>query len=175
MLFLLALAAAGLTVDADTLEVAEDGRWVARGAVKIVWRGAFYAADRAAYDPTLGAVTLSGNVRSKDGALEVACTQLFVGRGRIEANDAEVRLVDPKGELLAKLGAGHLIREGSDTVFSGVDFSLCNCVKRPWTISARRVEVLQSSERVRFSVPVFRVYDIPVLALPWWSMPNRVG
>ena len=177
MITWLLLAAAATTasvqVQATTLVVTQDGQWSAKDQVRIQYKGSNYRADRASYLPATGEITLSGRVRSTGGAVEIECQRLLVGSGRVEADDARVLLRSPAGELLAELRAKKVVRLGADANFDRVDFSLCTCPDRPWSIGARRVEVAGKAERVSFSVPVFRIREVPVLALPWWSMPLK--
>ena len=168
-----AISAHGVQVDAGTLVVADDGRWIATDKVQIRYKGAVYHADKASYVPVSGEITLAGNVRSTHRNVRIECEQLLVGSGQVVAEQARVALLRGDGELLAELRAQQVIREGVDARFNTVDFSLCNCSDRPWSIGARTVEVVGEARRVHFSMPVFRVREVPVLALPWWSMPLK--
>ena len=172
-LLLAAVTSAPVHVEATTLVVGQQGQWSAKDKVLIRFKGAEYRADRASYLPATGEIVLSGNVRSTGGTVEIECQRLLVGSGRIDADDARVVLRSSSGALLADLRAKKVVRLGPDANFDSVDFSLCTCPERPWSIGARRVEVSGATERVSFSVPVFRIREIPVLALPWWSMPLK--
>jgi hypothetical protein len=173
LLVLAALGTANLQVDAETLIVAKDGRWTAQGSVRLLHGGDEYYADRADYRPILGTLTLTGSVRSVSKGLWLECQVLVVGKGRLEAREASATLRAPDGELLAVLHAASLLRDDEEAHFNEVEFSLCTCPDRPWSIGARKVHISASAERVNFSLPVFRIRDLPVLALPWWSMPLK--
>jgi hypothetical protein len=173
LLLLAALGTASLQVEAETLSVANDGRWSAQGSVRLLHDGDEYHSDRADYRPVLGTLTLTGSVRSVSKGLWLECQVLSVGKGRVEAGQASATLRAPNGEVLAVLRAGSLLREDEEAHFNEVEFSLCTCPDRPWSIGARKVHISAAAERVNFSVPVFRILDIPVLALPWWSMPLK--
>ena len=172
-LLLAAVTAAPVQVESRLLTVAKNGHWVAEGDVRIKARGNTYFADRAEYRPTIGIVYLSGNVRSASKGLELECESLQIGRGHVTAKSARALLRADDGELLAELRAVSLVRQAGDAVFDEVEISLCTCPERPWSVGARRVEIAGEAERVSFSLPVFRIREVPVLALPWWSMPLK--
>jgi len=168
-----AVAAPLVQVDAEQLVVSREGQWTAERAVKILHQGVTYRADRASYEPTTGEIILAGNVRSSTQGVRIRCQTLYVGSGKVRAEDAEVVVVTAAGRILAQLRASSVLREGLDARFDDVDFSLCTCPDRPWSVGAERVEVAGESKRVYFSVPVFRIREVPVLMLPWWSMPLK--
>ncbi|MDE0882648.1 MAG: hypothetical protein OSB21_08645, partial [Myxococcota bacterium] len=130
LLLLTALGTASLQVEAETLSVANDGRWSAQGSVRLVHDGNEYYSDRADYRPVLGTLTLTGSVRSVSKGLWLECQVLSVGKGRVEAGQASATLRAPNGEVLAVLRAGSLLREDEEAHFNEVEFSLCTCPDR---------------------------------------------
>ena len=167
-----AVAAPLVQVDAEQLVVSGEGQWTAERAVKILHQGVTYRADRASYEPTTGEIILAGNVRSSTQGVRIRCQTLYVGSGKVRAEDAEVVVVTARGVFWLSSGRP-LCYEGLDARFDDVDFSLCTCPDRPGASELSEVEVAGESKRVYFSVPVFRIREVPVLMLPWWSMPLK--
>jgi hypothetical protein len=165
------LLGAPMELTATTLTVAQDGSWSADGEVVIHWRGRVFYAEQAAYRRGLGRVELNGKVHSAGLGAVLTCNTLEIAEHRVVASAAAVKLLDDGGRVLARVRAKKFIQTGSFREFSDVDFTLCACEPAPWSITARRIQVMPGRDRVDLSVPVFRLGNVPVLAMPWWSFP----
>ena len=117
-----------------------------RAAVKILHQGVTYRADRASYEPTTGEIILAGNVRSSTQGVRIRCQTLYVGSGKVRAEDAEV-VVDGCGAQSGSARATSVLREGSTPDLTMSTF-LCTCPDRPWSVR------LSGSRSRKASVPI---------------------
>ncbi|MCC6333219.1 MAG: LPS assembly protein LptD [Myxococcales bacterium] len=155
-------------------------------------------ADRVVYDRAQSAVTATGHVVARitqGGLLAVTADvvtvrldgdevrELFLLDGRavskvdttkealLAAETAEA--IDATGRTNALLQGNHLSRDGPRWDVDHLELVPCECdFKEPsWSISASSASIDTEAERVSVVSPVVRVKQLPVLWLPWLSLP----
>ena len=201
LLSLLAAAPAPRTVELTAERVLRDGekkRTTAEGAAQLVTDGAAVSADRIVYDEGLGAATAVGNVALRivrPGLIAVTAdavslrledqevVEVFIHQGRAVRKKnttpqallaaATPEALDGTGLVSMTLTGSHLERDGDDWIADGVVFVPCDCdFNDPvWGIHAARARADFDAERVSLLSPTVRIKGVPVLWLPWISLP----
>lgn len=171
MLGLALLLASAVEVQADELRLQEDGSMLARGNVEIRWKGRLFRAEEARLDRGKNKITLAGGVNSEQSGAVLQCDEVDIHGGRMEARRIRLDLREPDGALLVRARAASAVKDGPDRRLKEVDLTICRCKVPPWTFSAAKVDVIGAKGRVELSWPVLRVRQVPVLMLPWWSLP----
>lgn len=173
-------------------------RTTAEGRARLVGPDTALSADRIVYDRALAAATATGHVvaRLAQGGL-VAITADVVSL-RFEGEEVrEVFLLDGRAvsktdttkaallaadtpEAVAALGrtnalleGNHLERDGARWKVEHLELVPCECNFEPpsWSITASSATIDTEAERVAIVSPVVRVKQVPVLWLPWLSLP----
>ncbi len=188
-----------LTLTAERLlHEGRASRTTAEGRARLSGRALALNADRIVYDRAQGAVTATGHVvaRVTQGGL-VAVTAdvvtvrldgdavrdiyLLDGRAVAKADATPAALLDAEtSEAVERVGrtsalfvGNHLRRDGSRWTTERLELVPCECnfAEPSWSISAASATVDTEAERVSVVSPVVRVKQVPVLWLPWLSLP----
>lgn len=171
----------------------------AEGRAKLVTDGAAINADRIVYDRNRQVATATGHVvaRMTQGGRMVVIADLMTLRFDDQQQVKEVFLYD--GQALSKkdvsadallaaetaeaakkvgvtqalLQGNHLVRDGTRWTVDELELVPCECdFENPsWSITTSSATIDTEAERVSVTSPVFRVKHIPVLWLPWLSLP----
>ncbi len=171
----------------------------AEGRAKLVTEGAAINADRIVYDRNRNVATATGHVvaRMTQGGRMVVIADLMTLRFDDQQEVKEVFLYD--GQALSKkdvsadallaaetaeaakkvgvtqalLQGNHLVRDGTRWAVDELELVPCECdFENPsWSITTSSAIIDTEAERVSVTSPVFRVKHIPVLWLPWLSLP----
>ncbi len=171
----------------------------AEGRAKLVTDGAAINADRIVYDRNRRVATATGHVvaRMTQGGRMVVIADLMTLRFDDQQQVKEVFLYD--GQALSKkdvsadallaaetaeaakkvgvtqalLQGNHLVRDGTRWTVDELELVPCECdFENPsWSITTSSATIDTEAERVSVTSPVFRVKHIPVLWLPWLSLP----
>ncbi|MDP3155148.1 MAG: LPS assembly protein LptD [Archangium sp.] len=171
----------------------------AEGRAKLVTEGAAINADRIVYDRNRNVATATGHVvaRMTQGGRMVVIADLMTLRFDDQQQVKEVFLYD--GQALSKkdvsadallaaetaeaakkvgvtqalLQGNHLVRDGTRWAVDELELVPCECdFENPsWSITTSSAIIDTEAERVSVTSPVFRVKHIPVLWLPWLSLP----
>lgn len=179
-------------IDADELSLEPDGTIHAAGGVRVRAGELRLAAGRIIYDTETGLATLEGGVTLIDGAFVARAERgdfdLSTGTGSLHAVSlwqkrdpaAPDLLLDLPGPALGALGHNEVtiladsVVRGADGAFTafGPSVTLCDCGDDPpsWSVSASRAS-LGDDRRLDLDWPVFRIRGVPVLGLPWFSLP----
>ncbi|MBM65299.1 MAG: hypothetical protein CMH55_03580 [Myxococcales bacterium] len=163
--------ASTIDVQAKDLRLDKDGTLFARGEVVIRWRGRVFQANEARLDRENQSVTLVGGVNTEESGAVLRCDALELRAGQIHAQQVDLSLRDGGGQVLARARAGSVRQMGANKHLREVDLTICRCDEPPWSFAAARVDVLGDRHRVVLSWPVLRIRQVPVLVLPWWSLP----
>src|SRR5690606_6299076 len=167
-----------IAVSADTLVIDQpNDRVIAQGRVGISFEGLRVTADRAVYDRSTGAVTLEGNVGliDQDGLEYVADSDELEGdfrNGFIEA----LTVALPDGTWFS--AAETLLTEEVRRTFIDALYSPCgSCIDSAgrrigWQVRAVRIVTDSDEEIIYFEEPQLELLGIPVLWLPWLSLPQ---
>ncbi len=171
----------------------------AEGQATLVTEDAAVNADRIVYDKLRNVATATGNVVARltkggkiavvadlmtlkfDDAHEVREVFLFDGQA-ISKKDVKLEVflaadtaekVERAGTTQALLQGNHLVRDGSKWTVEELDLVPCECdFKNPsWSITSTTATVDTEAERVAITNPVIRIKHVPVLWLPWLSLP----
>lgn len=172
----------------------------AEGKAKLVTEGAAIDADRIVYDRNKNLATATGHVVARivkggriavvadlmtllfDDEHEVREIYLFDGQA-VSKKDVSVEalLAADTAEAVEKVGTTQALLQGNHLVRSGttrwtideLELVPCECdFKNPsWSITSSESTVDTEAERVSINNPVFRVKHVPVLWLPWLSLP----
>ncbi|MEW5743256.1 MAG: LPS assembly protein LptD [Myxococcota bacterium] len=192
---------AGKTLTVTAERVLHDGktdRTTAEGHAVLRGDELAITADRLVYDPVQGAITAAGRVvaRFTQGGL-IAITadvvtvrlegeevrEIFLLDGQavskvdttkdalLSADTAEA--ISTTGRTNALLQGNHLRRDGNRWDVERIELVPCECnFKEPsWSITASSATLDTDAERVAIVSPVVRVKQVPVLWLPWLSLP----
>lgn len=199
LLVLLAADPAPVTITADDLEYdGKLGLTNADGHARLATEGLVLTADRLVYDEAAGTVMAVGRVvaRVAQGELllvvadvvnlrlsEGQVKELFLldGQATTRAGITAERLlaaesaaaVEASSSISALIKGNHLMRSGHAWTFEDVTMVPCECnFKRPsWSVEAPWATVDPDAKRVSIVAPLVRVYQVPVLWLPWLSLP----
>lgn len=156
-------------------------------------------ADRLIYDAHRRIATASGHVVARlvqggrvavladlvtlifDDQNEVSEVYLYDGRALskkdvvrealLEADTAEK--VEAVGTTQALLQGNHLVRDGNLWTVDELELVPCECDfhKPSWAITSSHATIDTENDRVSVTNPVIRIKRIPVLWLPWLSLP----
>ncbi len=171
----------------------------ADGRAKLVTDGSVIDADRIVYDKHRNVATATGHVVArivKSGKVAVVADlmtvlldddrqvrEIYLYDGQalskkgvsdeafLAASTAEE--IEKAGVTQAMLQGNHLVREPNGWRVESMDLVPCECdFKKPaWSISARESVIDTENDRVSVTHPVIRILDVPVLWLPWLSLP----
>jgi len=148
----------------------------ARGNVEIIHGNEVLLADLVTYNESAGTVTATGNVRfkSKDGDV-IFANYLEVTSDFKEGVSRHIRMIMRDG---AKLAAKDAKREGGvRSAFDMAVYSPCEvCRTKPdkaplWQIEAKRTLLDDESQDVIYTDAVMRMWDVPVMYLPYFRHP----
>ncbi|MDP1828405.1 MAG: LPS assembly protein LptD [Archangium sp.] len=171
----------------------------AEGRAKLVTEGAAIDADRIVYDRNRSIATATGHVVARiaqggkiaiiadlmtvrlDEQQQVREVFLFDGQA-ISKKDltTEALLAADTAEKVEKVGGtqallqgNHLVRDGTRWTVDELELVPCECdFKNPsWSVTSSSATIDTEAERVSITNPVFRVKHVPVLWLPWLSLP----
>ena len=171
----------------------------AQGRAKLVAEDAAVDADRIVYDRERRVATATGHVvaRLTDGGRIVVIADLLTLRFDEQQEVREVFLYDGKalskkdvsapallaadtrekaekiGVTQALLEGNHLLRDGTRWTVDSLELVPCECdFENPsWSITSSGATIDTEAERVSITNPVFRIKHVPVLWLPWLSLP----
>lgn len=171
----------------------------AEGRAKLVTEGAAIDATRIVYDKQRNVATAVGNVvarMTKSGKVavvadlvtvildddhEVREVYLYDGQALSKKDVSDERFlaastaeeVEKAGTTQAVLQGNHLVREPNGWRVEWLELVPCECdFKNPsWSISSTSAVVDTENDRVSMTNPIIRIKDIPVLWLPWLSLP----
>jgi len=171
----------------------------AEGNAKLVTEGSAVDAERIVYDRNKKVATATGHVVARltqggkiaviadlmtlrfDDAQQVREVFLFDGLA-ISKKDVSTDLflaadtadkVERAGTTQALLEGNHLIRNGTEWTVEQLELVPCECdFKNPsWSITSSMATINTDTERVAITNPVIRIKHLPVLWLPWLSLP----
>lgn len=171
----------------------------AEGTAKLTSEGSAIDADRIVYDQNRRVATAMGHVVARltqggkiaviadlmtlrfDERQQVTDVYLYDGRA-ISKKDAPwdaflaantEEKVEKVGTTQALLTGNHLQRNGNDWTVEQLELVPCECdFKNPsWSITSSTATVDTDDDRVSITNPVIRIKGIPVLWLPWLSLP----
>ncbi len=171
----------------------------AEGHAKLVTEGSAVDADRIVYDKLRRVATATGHVVARltqggkiavvadvmtlvfDEQQNVREVYLLDGRAfskkdvptdRFLAADTAEK-VEQVGTTQALLSGNHLIRDGTRWTVEALDLVPCECnFKNPsWSITSTTATIDTDAERVAITNPVVHIKGLPVLWLPWLSLP----
>ena len=169
-----AFSAAQLDYD-DTADIV-----TATGDVRMVHAGSRMRADKIVWNRATGEMHASGNVAvvNPGGDTSYADDVTLTDDMKNGVADNMLLVLADGGRLAAR----HGVRQGDRTVFDHAAYSPCRvtdddgCPKRPsWQITALRVVLDQGRHRIYYSQARFRLFGVPVLALPGFSHPDGSG
>lgn len=171
----------------------------AEGRAKLVAEDAAVDADRIVYDRGRRVATATGHVvaRLTDGGRIVVIADLLTLRFDEQHEVREVFLYDGKalskkdvsapallaadtaekaqkvGVTQALLEGNHLLRDGTKWTVDSLELVPCECdFENPsWSVTSSSATIDTEAERVSITNPVFRIKHVPVLWLPWLSLP----
>lgn len=188
-----------LTLTAE--RVLHDGkahRTTAEGRARLAGPDTALSADRIVYDRDQSVATATGHVvaRVAQGGLvaitadvvtvrfdggEVREVYLLDGQAVSKADTTkEALLAADTPEAVATLGrtnalleGNHLVRDGPRWKVEHLELVPCECdfAEPSWSITASSATIDTEAERVAIVSPVVRVKQVPVLWLPWLSLP----
>ena len=183
-----------------TLHDGKKNLTTAEGNATLVTEGAAINADRIVYDRDRGVATALGHVVARiaqGGKIAIVADLMTI---RLDENQQvrEVFLYDGQaiskkdvspeaflaadtadavehvGTTQALLQGNHLVRDGTKWSVDELELVPCECdFKHPsWSITSSAATIDTQAERVAITNPVFRVGPLPVLWLPWLSLPS---
>ena len=165
------LLASTIDVQAKDLRLDKEGTLFAQGDVVIRWRGRVFRANEARLDRKKKRIVLVGGVNTEESGAVLQCARLDLKSGRIEAKDVDLSIRDEIGNRLVQAKAATVLQEGTNKSLREVNLTVCRCETPPWSFAAKRVDILGAQNRVILNWPTLRVRSVPVLVLPWWSLP----
>ncbi len=163
-------------LDADSIDLTEEGISNLSGSVEMstdTWQA---RADAAVYDDSQDSVDLSGNVKFWEESLFLAgeSAQIDVGEGTATVSGADYYLPDSDARGRAdKL----FIDPGALTSGEGMSFSTCapanggDIEENFWRIDARSLTLNHDTDRGSGRDIVLRIKDIPVFYSPYFTFP----
>lgn len=171
----------------------------AEGRAKLVTEGAAIDADRIVYDRNRSLATATGHVVARiaqggkiaivadlmtvrlDEQQQVREVFLFDGQAIAKKDlSTEALLAADTAEKVEKVGGtqallqgNHLVRDGRKWTVDELELVPCECdFKNPsWSVTSSSATIDTEAERVSITNPVFRIKHVPVLWLPWLSLP----
>lgn len=182
-------------------KIVHDGkqhRAYAEGNAELVTQNAAIHADRITWDRDTASATAIGHValRLTDGELLAVVAdvltvrfdddevrEVFVNDGKVYGKKGltptQLRAITQPEALVAagqttmRLVANHLVREGTNWRLEELDLVPCECdFEHPsWSIRASDATIDPVDDRTALWSPVVRVHGVPVLWLPWISLP----
>lgn len=191
--------APSLTLTAErVLHDGASGLTTAEGDARFTAPGAAIDADRVTWSQSDGVVTAVGHVvaRLTQGGLfavtadvvtlrleagEVSELYLLDGRAVAKSGVSAGALLEAHtagavaslGRTTALLEGNHLVRDGQRWRAERLSLVPCDCNadKPSWSITASSAVIDDEAKRVSVVSPVVRVKQVPVLWLPWLSLP----
>jgi LPS-assembly protein len=188
-----------IELKAERLVYAQDSGYVlAEGQVVVRGQGAVITADRLVYDKPNHVATATGHVVGRlagQGLWTVwadvvtfkvendAVTEVFVLDGEVLAKEGltEAQLFDAQdaatlralGKNTLRLKANHFVREPDGWRVEDISLTPCDCdVSKPtWSIDAQASHIDWDNKRASLVSPTVRFFGVPVLWLPWLSIP----
>ncbi len=175
----------------------DTGFTLAEGQVVLKTEGAVVHADRLVYDKQAGVATALGHVTGRLAAQGLwavfgelvtlrfdatKLTDVYVLDGKVigkQSTTASALLAASDADLLGlgknslALSANHLARRGADWTVEGLKLTPCDCdVDKPsWSIDSSRASIDLQGQRASLLGPTIRIKGIPILWLPWLSIP----
>jgi LPS-assembly protein len=171
----------------------------AEGKAKLVTDGSAIDADRIVYDRDRRVATATGHVVARltqggrivviadlmtllfDDQQQVREVYLYDGQALSKKEvSAEALLAADTAEKAEKAGVtqallqgNHLVRDGAKWTVEELELVPCECdFKNPsWSITSSTATIDTENDRVSVVSPVFRIKGVPVLWLPWLSLP----
>lgn len=171
----------------------------AEGRAKLVSGGSVIDAYRIVYDKKRNVATAVGNVVARlvqngkvavvadlvtvvlDDDREVREIYLYDGQALSKKDVSDEAFLaastpaalERAGTTQAILQGNHLVREPNGWRVEYLELVPCECdFKNPtWSISSSEAVVDTENDRVSVTNPVVRIYGVPVLWLPWLSLP----
>ncbi len=149
----------------------EEGRAIEAQGNVFLQQGAYsLEVDRASLDLASGVSDLQGRVqfRGPDFIMTGEEARFQQGTGKFELDEASFLLHDSE----IRGSARHVRRPEPEFLIieKGV-FTTCDPDDKSWSIRAKRVKLDQNEGTGRARNVTFRVQDVPVLYLPWFSFP----
>ena len=171
----------------------------AEGRAKLVTEDAAIDADRIVFDRERNVATATGHVVARitqggriavvadlmtlrlDDQQQVREIFLFDGQAVSKKDVTKAALlaadtaekVEKVGTTQALLEGNHLTRDGTKWTVDQLELVPCECdFKNPsWSITSSTATIDTEADRVAITNPVFRIKHVPVLWLPWLSLP----
>ncbi|MBS1153088.1 MAG: outer membrane protein Imp, required for envelope biosis, partial [Myxococcaceae bacterium] len=201
LLILAAVGAEPAVFELSAEQIVHDGatrRAYAEGNAELVTTGAALHADRITWDRDSSSATAIGHValRLTSGELLVVIAdvltvrfeddevrEVFVNDGKVLSKkgitpEALRAITTPEGlsaagETTMLLIGNHLVREGAVWRLEKLELVPCECnFNQPsWSIRSNDATIDTADQRASLWAPTVRVHGVPVLWLPWISLP----
>jgi LPS-assembly protein len=167
------------TLMADRVEVTADGLLIAEGSVEIIHDGRILTAPRVVYDPVAGRIRIEGLARLTEGdAIALVASEadlddelrsgILLGAELTLARALRIRadLAERERDLAAGITRTRLERAAASSC------RVCGGGPPLWEVRAREVRHDTDSRRLRFADAQLRIAGLPVLWLPYLSVPD---
>lgn len=157
-------------VEADKLEAVNGEQATYRGNVVVTQGKKRIIADNVTLHQKENVVEAKGNVKFSDGTLGGTSD-----RATNDLNTDEVTLENTHYKLLCEPGRGQAvyISKTGKAVYEIEDGSITSCPEGDdsWRLVASSINVDQNEEQATFYNPRFEIQSVPVLYLPWLTVP----
>ena len=173
-----ARAPEGLDIDRKGQATDIEGDQLAGTDVNPIFRGnvtmrngaQFMGADEITYDQDKGTYTAAGNIRYQAPGM-----RLRADHAEGNQNTDSHTLEDIRYQLLSRRGNGtakSATMTGEDGSLYGATYSTCAPEARHWELSARRIDINQTTGMAVAHGASLKIGHIPVLYLPWLMFPT---
>ncbi|MBP7547350.1 MAG: LPS assembly protein LptD [Corallincola sp.] len=159
-----------LTIDADRSELWQDGRANFSGDVSV---------SRGSYRLSADDLTLSSDRQqfSAQGGITLDSSQLHVDSDRLLTNsdDGSATLINSRYHFYGRQGHGQAqeltLYRSQDVTMKEGSFTTCPPGNHSWRVSAEEIRIDGSSQMAELESGWFYIHEMPVLYLPYFTMP----
>ncbi|WP_421718022.1 LPS-assembly protein LptD [Algiphilus sp.] len=160
----------GIQLDADAAELIRDGLSTLRGDVRLSDGRRAFQAERLRFDTSRRLVEIDSRSQFREEGLYVSSDgmRFDIDKGTGTFEQSQIVL----SEARARAGAERMVlSEAGTATLSGVRYTTCAPDSRAWSLQAAEIELDRASGLGTATHARLRVFDVPVLYLPWLQFP----
>ena len=158
-----------IIIESQTSSVEKNRKTKFTGNVKLAASGNKISADEVTIDKVGGVIETKGNTRFQNESMTIEADRLTAS-----SSDRKVELINSKyllNESTGRGAAGSLGISESGAVLKESTFTTCTQEVPDWELSASEISLSTEDNEGEAWNTVFRVKDIPVFYLPYFTFP----
>lgn len=159
-----------INVEADKLTIKKDKKAVYSGHVSVTQGNRSLKANTVTLDQQVNTISAEGSVVFSNGVFEG-----MSDKATHKINSDQMSLENTTYKFLCQPGRGHAvyISQTGKAVYQIEDGSITSCPDgdNSWRMVASDISIDQNTETATFYNPRFEIQKVPIVYLPWLSMP----